>query len=56
VGVAGSRTTADDVLGAPLACVSELRFPEPAHDAAGTTLALAGGGSISTRQGQRLYS
>jgi urease accessory protein len=52
----GPGSVADDVLGAPLACVSELSFPEPAHDAAGTTLALAGGGSISTWQGERLYS
>jgi urease accessory protein len=52
----GPGSVADDVLGAPLACVSELRFPDPAHDAAGTTLALAGGGSISTWQGARLYS
>jgi urease accessory protein len=52
----GPGSVADDVLGAPLACVSELRFPEPAPDAAGTTLTLAGGGSISTWQGERLYS
>ena len=52
----GPGSVADDVLGMPLACVSELRFPEPAPDAAGTTLALAGGGSISTWQGERLYS
>jgi len=52
----GPGSVADDVLGAPLACVSELRFPEPECDAAGTTLALAGGGSISTWQGERLYS
>jgi urease accessory protein len=52
----GPGSVADDVLGAPLACVSELRFPDPAPDAAGTTLALAGGGSISTWQGERLYS
>ena len=52
----GPGSVADDVLGTPLACVSELRFPEPAPDAAGTTLALAGGGSISTWQGKRLYS
>ena len=52
----GPGSVADDVLGAPLACVSELRFPEPAPDGAGTTLTLAGGGSISTWQGERLYS
>ena len=52
----GPGSVADDVLGAPLAVVGELRYPEPASDAAGTTLALAGGGSISTWQGERLYS
>ena len=52
----GPGSVANDALGTPLACVSELRFPEPAPDAAGTTLALAGGGSISTWQGERLYS
>jgi urease accessory protein len=34
--------------------VSELRYPEPADDAAGITLTLAAGGSISTWQGARL--
>ena len=52
----GPGSVADDALGAPLACVSELRYPEPADDAAGITLALAAGGSISTWQGARLYS
>ena len=52
----GSASVADDALGAPLACVSELRYPDPADDAAGITLALAAGGSISTWQGARLYS
>ena len=52
----GPASVADDVLGAPLACVSELRYPEPATDAAGVTLTLAAGGSLSTWQGARLYS
>ncbi|WP_431240414.1 urease accessory protein UreD [Mycolicibacterium aichiense] len=52
----GPSSVADDALGTPLACVSELRYPEPAADAAGLTLALAAGGSLSTWQGQRLYS
>lgn len=52
----GPGAVADDALGMPLACVSELRYPDPATDAAGTTLALAGGGSLSTWQGARLYS
>mgnify|MGYP001806439847 CR=1 FL=1 len=50
----GPGSIADDALGTPLACVSELRFPEPAVDAAGVTLTLAAGGSISTWQGARL--
>jgi urease accessory protein len=50
----GPGSVADDALGTPLACVSELRYPEPAEDAAGLTLALAAGGSISTWQGARL--
>ncbi len=52
----GPGSVADDALGTPLAVVSELHYPEPATDAAGTTMALAGGGSISTWQGARLYS
>ncbi|MCX2929652.1 urease accessory protein UreD [Mycobacterium sp. CVI_P3] len=52
----GQGSVADDVLGAPLACVSELRYPDPAVDAAGITLNLAAGGSLSTWQGARLYS
>ncbi|MBB3604024.1 urease accessory protein [Mycolicibacterium sp. BK556] len=50
----GPGSVADDALGTPLACVSELRYPDPADDAAGVTLALAAGGSISTWQGARL--
>ncbi|WP_319434299.1 urease accessory protein UreD [Mycobacterium sp. RTGN5] len=50
----GPGAVADDALGTPLACVSELRYPEPAEDAAGITLTLAAGGSISTWQGARL--
>lgn len=52
----GRGSIADDALGAPMACVSELRYPEPALDAIGTTLELAGGGSLSTWQGHHLYS
>lgn len=52
----GPGSVADDALATPLACVSELRYPEPAADAAGLTLALAAGGSLSTWQGARLYS
>lgn len=50
----GSGSLADDELGAPMACISELRYPETEADAAGMTLALAGGGCLSTWQGQRL--
>ena len=50
----GPGSVADDALGTPLACVSELRYPEPAKDAAGVTLEMAAGGSISTWQGARL--
>ena len=52
----GPSSVADDALGTALACVSELRYPEPATDAAGVTLELARGGSLSTWQGSRLYS
>jgi urease accessory protein len=50
----GSGSLADDDLGAPMACISELRYPETEADTAGATLALAGGGCLSTWQGQRL--
>lgn len=50
----GAGSVADDELGTPLACVSELRYPETGFDSPGTVLQLAGGGSLSTWQGQRL--
>jgi urease accessory protein len=50
----GSGSLADDELGVPLACVSELHYPESEVDTAGVLLALAGGGCLSTWQGQRL--
>jgi len=50
----GSGSVTDDELGRPLACVSELRYPEPAFDAAGTLLELAAGGGLATWQGERL--
>ena len=50
----GNGSVADDALGTPLACISELRYPEAAFDAAGTRLELAGGGGLSTWQGERL--
>ena len=50
----GTGAVADDVLGRPLACVSELRYPDAAFDSDGTVLALAAGGSLATWQGTRL--
>lgn len=50
----GTGTVADDALGRPQACVSELRYPEPSFDSDGTILALAAGGSLATWQGERL--
>lgn len=50
----GAGSVADDELGRPMACISELRYPETTFDGAGTLLELAGGGSLSTWQGQRL--
>ncbi len=37
-----------------MACVSELHYPESEADTAGMALALAGGGCLSTWQGERL--
>ncbi|MCZ8381008.1 urease accessory protein UreD [Mycobacterium sp. CPCC 205372] len=50
----GDDTVADDVLGAPRACVSELSYPDRAPAANGTELALAAGGWLTTWQGERL--
>lgn len=50
----GAGAVGDDVLGRPLACVSELHYPEPAAGCAGITYALAAGGSLSTWQGPQL--
>ena len=50
----GRGSVADDELGAPLACVSELRYPEATSTPQGTLLTLAGGGSLATWQGDRL--
>lgn len=50
----GAGSIADDALGTPLACVSELRYPDTTFDSEGTVLELAGGGSLSTWQGRRL--
>jgi urease accessory protein len=50
----GRGAVADDELGTPMACISELHYPQTDADTAGMTLALAGGGCLSTWQGERL--
>jgi urease accessory protein len=50
----GKESATHDLLGAPLASVSELRYPDIAADALGTVLELADGGSLTTWQGERL--
>ena len=50
----GAGSVAHDELGAPLASVSELRYPHIASDALGTVLELADGGCLATWQGDRL--
>jgi urease accessory protein len=50
----GNGAVTDDELGAPLACISEFHYPESEVETAGVSLALAGGGCLSTWQGERL--
>ncbi|MBY0289445.1 MAG: urease accessory protein UreD [Mycobacteriaceae bacterium] len=50
----GRGAVADDELAAPMACISELHYPQTEVDTAGMTLALARGGCLSTWQGERL--
>lgn len=55
----GAGSLADDTIAAPRAAVSELRYPTTAFDAipfddGSTVLALAGGGTLSTWQAERL--
>jgi urease accessory protein len=50
----GTDSVSDDALGRPLACVSELRYPQTAFDGRGTVMQLADGGCLSTWQGDRL--
>ncbi|MCV7222306.1 urease accessory protein UreD [Mycolicibacterium elephantis] len=50
----GSGSLGDDELGAPMACVSELHYPQGTARTAGMPLTLAGGGCLSTWQGERL--
>jgi len=50
----GSGAVTDDALGTPLACISELHYPDSDGDTAGMVMELAGGGVLSTWQGDRL--
>jgi urease accessory protein len=50
----GTDSATHDVIGAPLASVSELRYPDVESDALGTVLELADGGCLATWQGDRL--
>jgi urease accessory protein len=50
----GRGSVADDELGTPLACISEFHYPDSVVDTEGVALALAGGGCLSTWQGERL--
>lgn len=50
----GNGSLADDEIAAPRASISELHYPRSDVDAPGVTLALAGGGCLSTWQGDRL--
>ena len=50
----GRESAAHDLIGAPLASVSELRYPGTGSDGLGTVLVLADGGTLTTWQGQRL--
>lgn len=50
----GSGSVTDDDLGTPMASISELHYPDGDVDTAGTPLALAAGGCLSTWQGARL--
>ncbi|MDT5099299.1 MAG: urease accessory protein [Mycobacterium sp.] len=50
----GDESAGHDLISAPLASVSELRYPDVGTDALGTVLELARGGSLATWQGPRL--
>lgn len=52
----GTGAVADDALGTPTACVSELRYPDPVFDArpGSVLLPLAAGGCLASWQGARL--
>jgi urease accessory protein len=50
----GNGSVADDALGTPMACISELHYPDTEVATVGVSLELAGGGCLSTWQGERL--
>ncbi|MGX9792027.1 urease accessory protein UreD [Mycobacterium sp. MMS18-G62] len=50
----GNGSVTDDELGVPMACISELHYPESDVKTAGLPLTLAGGGCLATWQGERL--
>ena len=50
----GTGSVADDALGTPMACVSEFHYPDTDVATQGVALTLAGGGCLSTWQGERL--
>ena len=50
----GDGSITDDEIAGPRACVSELHYPHSAVQTTGMTLALAGGGCLSTWQGDAL--
>ncbi|MGB3356810.1 MAG: urease accessory protein UreD [Mycobacterium sp.] len=50
----GDGSITDDEIAAPRACVSELHYPQSTVQTTGMTLALAGGGCLSTWQGDTL--
>jgi urease accessory protein len=50
----GTGSLADDEIAAPRAYVGEFRYPGPCTGMAGVTLELAGGGCLSSWQGDRL--
>ncbi len=50
----GAEAVTHDVVDAPMASVSELRYPDVGFDTLGTVLELADGGCLATWQGARL--
>ncbi len=50
----GNGSLAEDEIATPLASISELHYPRSDVEAAGVTLALAGGGCLTSWQGDRL--